>query len=146
MADARTFFTEQELKRISEAIEHAEKHTSGELRVHIGNRCPDDPVRRAQQLLHRLGMTKTKHRNGVLFYFAVKSKKFAIVGDEGIHAKLGAAFWHGVREKMEAEFRAGNFVQGMIDGISEAGHQLHQHFPAGKNDKNELPDTISIGK
>jgi len=146
MAAARTFFSENDLRLISDAIEHAEKETSGELRVHIADRCPGDPVARAQRVFHQLGMKSTKHHNGILFYFAVKSKKFAIVGDEGIHAKVGSAFWHSVREKMEAEFKSGNMVQGIVNGIEEAGRQLQHHFPRHKDDQNELPDKISIGK
>ena len=32
--------------------------------------------------------TKLQNRNGVLFYLAVKNKKFAIIGDGGINSKV----------------------------------------------------------
>ena len=35
----------------------------------------------AQQTFDRLGMTQTKHRNGVLLFFAPLTQQFAIVGE-----------------------------------------------------------------
>ncbi|HEU4716523.1 MAG TPA: TPM domain-containing protein [Bacteroidia bacterium] len=142
----KDIFSEEQLKQVSAAIEAAEKNTSGELRVHIGRRCAGDPVKCAQRLFTHLGMKKTKRRNGVLFYLAVVSRKFAVIGDEGIHAKVGSDFWHSVREKMENEFREGRFTEGLISGITEAGRQLEHYFPPEEGDSNELPDEISIEK
>ncbi len=79
--------TEAEKLQIESAIKAAEKATSGEVRVHIENKCSQANVLdRAAEVFATLKMHKTALRNGVLFYVAVKDKKFAILGDIGINA------------------------------------------------------------
>ena len=80
--------------RLVRAIGTAEKNTSGEIRVHLEQVCKGDPYLRAAYVFSRLGMFDTKDRNGVLIYLAMKSHKFAIVGDSGINARVGAGFWN----------------------------------------------------
>ena len=74
--------------RLVKAIGTAEKNTSGEIRVHLEQVCKGDPYLRAAYVFSRLGMFNTKDRNGVLIYMAMKSHKFAIVGDSGINARV----------------------------------------------------------
>ena len=38
-------------------------------------------------------MTRAAKRNGVLVFLAWRGRRFAIVGDTGIHAREGDAFW-----------------------------------------------------
>ena len=75
--DIKTFFTEIQQKSIQLAIENAELHTSGEIRVHLTSNCKGDVVKAATKVFEKLGMHKTELRNGVLFYLAVEDKKFA---------------------------------------------------------------------
>jgi uncharacterized membrane protein len=91
-------------------------------------------------------MYKTALRNGVLFYFAVKDRKFAIIGDAGIHAKVPEGFWDKIKELMLKDFIEGKFTEGLSEGILLAGEQLKTHFPHQKDDVNELPDEISFDK
>lgn len=89
-------------------------------------------------------MHKTAARNGILFYLAVKHRKFAILGDSGIHAKVPEGFWDDIKEMMEKKFREGKFTEGLSEGIIHAGKQLRKNFPHMKDDVNELPDEISF--
>ena len=57
---------------------------------------------RARQVFAALGMHRTTHRAGVLIYLAVEDRKLAIVGDEGIHARVGDEYWSAVRDAMVA--------------------------------------------
>jgi uncharacterized membrane protein len=90
-------------------------------------------------------MQRTAERNGVLFYFAIRNRKFAIIGDSGINAKVSEGFWDKTREIMEADFREKRFTEGLAKGILMAGNQLKEHFPHLQTDVNELPDEISFG-
>jgi uncharacterized membrane protein len=91
-------------------------------------------------------MQNTAERNGVLFYLAVSDKKFAVIGDAGINAKVPDGFWDDVKELLQKNFRDGKFTEGLSEGILLAGAHLKKHFPHSKDDVNELPDEISFDK
>lgn len=133
-------------QRLVEAIQKAEKNTSGEIRVHIENSCPEELMDRAAFLFEKLKMHKTESRNGVLFYLAMKDKVFAILGDGGINSKVPEGFWDNIKEKMTALFKDNDPVGAIETGILMAGEQLKSHFPYQTDDVNELSDDISFGK
>lgn len=143
---ARNFFTTEQKQDIVQAIKNAELNTSGEIRVHIENTCKGDVMDRAAYLFEKLEMQKTELRNGVLFYLAIKNKKFAILGDAGINQVVTDNFWDDIRKKMLDHFMEDRFAQGLVDGITMAGKQLKEHFPYQADDVNELPDEISFGE
>jgi uncharacterized membrane protein len=139
-------FTPDQQERIVEAIRQAEKATSGEIRVHVEPNCSSaDPVQRAIEVFARLGMHQTKAQNGVLFYLAHVDRKFAIVGDKGINAKVPAGFWENTKDLLRSYFAKGDYAEGLSQGIEQAGQQLRLYFPYdGVTDTNELADDISI--
>ncbi len=142
---ASDFFTATQKKQIEDAISTAEKETSGEIRVHIELRCKHDDVKDcAAKTFAMLGMHKTELRNGVLIYLAIDDKKFAIIGDIGIHSKVGQAFWDDVKEIMQSNFQQGRFTEGLVTAIQMVGEKLKTFYPYQANDINELPDQISF--
>jgi uncharacterized membrane protein len=143
--DARNFFTKEQKEGIKSAIREAELNTSGEIRVHIENRCRADVLDRAAWWFAKLEMHKTEKRNGVLFYLAIRDRKFAILGDGGINAVTPEDFWDTIKEKMLAHFSEGKFTEGLKEGILMAGEQLKAKFPHQSDDVNELSDEISFG-
>ncbi|MGN6492138.1 MAG: TPM domain-containing protein [Agriterribacter sp.] len=142
------FFSPDENQRIVAAIREAEKLTSGEIRVYVESRCRFvDPVDRAIELFYGLKMEQTEQRNGVILYIAIKDHQLAIYGDEGIHNKVGAAFWNEEVKHILSEFNADHHADGIIQIVREVGEALHEHFPyTATTDKNELPDEIVFGK
>jgi uncharacterized membrane protein len=144
--DAKSFFTNEQQAEIMASVKEAEKATSGEIRVHIETTCREDVLDRAAWIFSKLNMKKTAERNGVLFYLAVSDRKFAIIGDAGINAKVHKDFWDEIKELMQDHFRQGKFTEGLSKGIIMAGNQLKKHFPYQKDDVNELPDDISFDK
>lgn len=146
MTSAKNFFTKPQKDEIKKAILMAELDTSGEIKVHIENNCDDEVLDRAAYWFSKLKMDKTELRNGVLFYLAVKSKKFAIIGDEGINVKVPKDFWDEVKEEMKTHFVNQEFTEGLALGIQKAGKLLKKHFPHHSDDINELSDEISFGK
>lgn len=143
---AKNFFSNQEQNQIVEAIKQAELNTSGEIRVHVEETCNDDVLDRAAFVFSKLSMHKTQLRNGVLFYMAIKSRKFAILGDIGINQKVPENFWDSIKTHVLNQFKDGKHAQGLSDGIIMAGNQLKHHFPYQSDDVNELSDEISFGK
>ena len=143
---AKILFSSDQKDRIVEAIKEAELNTSGEVMVHIEQRCKEDVLDRASGVFDMLGMQHTDLRNGVLFYLAVKDRKFAILGDVGINEKTGEGFWTEIKDLMKVEFANENFTEGLSKGISMAGQKLKEHFPYQQDDENELSDEISFGE
>ena len=131
---------------VKQAIINAELNTSGEIRVHIEDKCTADVLDRAAYVFEKLEMHKTKLRNGVLFYLATKDRKFAVIGDAGINAVVPPSFWEDMKSEMVEHFRKDKFADGLVYGIEKTGEHLKKHFPHKQDDKNELSDEISFGK
>jgi uncharacterized membrane protein len=138
----KEFLTKLANEEIVQAIKEAEAKTSGEIRVFITHKKVEHPVAAAQAHFEHLGMTRTKHRNGVLIFVAPRSRKFAVIGDEAVHKLCGDVFWTETAGEMTNYFKQSDFTQGIVHGIRKAGQLLARHFPAGPDDKNELPDKV----
>ena len=146
MSQVEDFLTAEEEQEVVAAIRQAERTTSGEIRVHLEPSTKGmDPLDHAKEVFHWLKMDNTKDENGVLIYVAVEDHTFAIYGDKGINAKVPTNFWETTRDHIVAEFKKGNFKQGLINGVLEAGEQLQKYFPWDTLDENELSDEISKG-
>ncbi len=139
-----SFLTKEQQAHIRAAIKKAEKNTSGEIRIHIETNLAGEVLDRAAWIFNKIGMDKTADRNGVLFYLAVQPRKFAIIGDRGINAKVPSGFWDNIKGFLEKNFSEGKFEEGLCGGILMAGTQLKEHFPFKQDDINELPDEISF--
>ncbi len=142
---ADKFFSEEEKKEILEAIKEAELNTSGEIRIHIENKCNENVLDRAAFLFEKLNMHKTEKRNGVLFYLAISDQKFAILGDVGINQVTPDDFWDEIKEEVISCFKDARFIEGLKTGILKTGMALKDKFPYQLDDVNELPDDISFG-
>lgn len=143
--NAQNFFTDDQKDEIKQAIMNAELETSGEIRVHIENKCKGDVLERAAYVFKRLEIDKTELHNGVLFYLAIQNRKFAVIGDKGINEVVPEDFWNGLKEKMLNSFREEKFSDGLVEAITRVGEYLKQHFPYQSDDVNELTDEISFG-
>jgi uncharacterized membrane protein len=137
-----SYFSRFDSDRIVAAIAAAEKGTSGEIRVHVTRRVPENIEERAIRRFDLLGMAKTAERNGVLIYIAPRVRKFRVLGDAAIHEKCGASFWTEVASAMEASFRKGELTEGVVRGVERVGEVLGRHFPRKAGDRNELSNAI----
>ena len=137
-------FSKSQEQQIIAAIQTAESHTSGEIRVHIQREMPDGLMETAQRTFFKLGMQHTRQRNGILFFLVPSKRQFAILGDSGINAVVPDNFWNDVRDTMQEQFRQGRFTEGLCAGILQAGEKLHAFFPVETDNPNELNDTISF--
>jgi len=146
MIKAEQYFTEEIQKALNDAVNAAEKRTSGEIRIFIEDKCNEDVLDRSAFLFKELKMDATAERNGVLFYLAMKSRKFAIIGDAGINSKVPKDFWEAIKLQMQNHFAKEEFSQGLVKGISMAGEALQQYFPYLEGDQNELSNDIVFGK
>ncbi len=141
----RRFMSEGDLEAVAGAVADAEAHTSAEIRVHLADRCPGDAMARAVRVFERLGMHRTAGRSGVLIYVAVADRKLAVIGDSGIHERVGEAYWAGLVSAVAAHFGAERPRDGLVHALRELGETLRRHFPRRPDDSNELSDSVSVG-
>ncbi len=134
-------------KQIEQAIAHLELQTSAELRVVVERKVKVKTASakvRAEQLFDELKMHQTEQRNAVLIYLSFKPRFVAVVGDEGIHQKVGDNFWQDVYNAMKAQCQSGQFTQAICNGIQEVEKQLTKYYPIQPDDVDELSNEVII--
>jgi uncharacterized membrane protein len=143
----RKLFPAASMERITKAIADSELGHHGEIRFVIEAALDLVPLLkgltgrdRAIKVFSDLGIWDTEANNGVLIYLLLADKDVEILGDRGLHAKVGAEGWEFICKGMEAQFRQGKFEQGALYGILEVGKLLKLHFPDQGYDINELPN------
>jgi uncharacterized membrane protein len=141
----RAFLDEAGLEAVRREVGLAEAGTSAEIRVHLDRRCAGDPLERAVAVFERLGMHRTAERHGVLVYVSVTDRKLAVIGDRGIHERVGEAYWRRIVEDVARHLREERPRDGLVHAVRELGEALRQHFPRRPDDTNELRDEVSVG-
>ena len=116
-------------QRIRSAIVAAEAATTGRIHVTVSHQIWGSTRSGADRIFKRLRLRDTPDRNGVLFFVVPARREFAIVGDAGIHEKVGQEFWDRVTAAISNRIKAGNLTDGILHGIDAAGQQLAKHFP-----------------
>jgi uncharacterized membrane protein len=139
----KEFISQLDEQRIERAIADAEKKTSGEIRVYISHKERHDALEFAKKRFDELGMSRTKQRNAVLIYLVPRTQQFAVLGDLGINGKCGEAFWKQIVAGMAPRMKERQFTEAIIEAIREIGSALQQHFPAARDDIDELPNKIA---
>lgn len=129
-------------ERVVAAIHAVESSSSGEVRVCITGRSVDDPVIEAWKAFARMKMNQTRQRNAALVFIAPKTRKFAIVGDEGLQRHCEADFWNQLAAELAVGFRKECYTEALTRVIDRIGGVLNLHFPPQRNDHDELPNEI----
>lgn len=138
------FIPQEGQKRIAEAITQAERHTSGEICVHVTPNCRTDVMKRAMRKFNQLKLYNTKGRNVVLVYIAFKSKKFAILGDYAINKVVPDNFWDLEKETLLQHLKDGRQVEGICEVVKQIGDSLSTYFPAERDDVNEISNEVTF--
>lgn len=126
------------------AIRHAESLSRAEIRVHLAaNTNTNNALEAAKHVFAKLGMHRTELRNGVLIFVCFREKKFAIMGDIGIHQYVTDVFWETVKAEMQELLKQEKYTEAICHGIQRAGEKLQLHFPAGNDNPDELSNEIS---
>jgi uncharacterized membrane protein len=137
------FIRQLEHDRIVDAIKKAEAKTSGQIRVFLQRgKFEEDALVRAQKKFIQLGMEKTAERNAVLIMVAPRMQQFAVIGDEGVHAKCGEQFWEELVGRMRQHFLREDFTEALLEAVSATGALLAKYFPRTGPAPNELPDEV----
>lgn len=147
------YFSENDLRRISDAIEEAEKNTSGEIRVKIMMHFDDDlMMHRDSERAHyqavrefeKEGLVNTRDKTGILLLIVMAERKFQILADEGINQKVKQGYWNIVAWNLVAHFKKGQYVFGICSVVKMIGFQLANFFPIQSDDIDELPNEVIV--
>jgi putative membrane protein len=99
---------------------------------------------RAVRAFHEHALHRTEHGTGVLLFASLFERRAVVLGDHGIHARMGDEHWQRTVAALVAGMRRGDPAAGFCDAIALCGEALAQHFPRAPGDAapNELPDAI----
>ena len=142
-------FSQSEIALIETHLKKAELTSSCELRIFMEQECfVEDPLVRAREVFAELQMQATQERNALLIYIAIKSKKFAILGDEAIYEKAGgASFWQTAATGFIKDVKSIDLTRAIVNCIDTLSIPMQKHFPANAfSNDNELADEIVFGK
>ena len=119
-------------QRISAAIEAAEADTTGTIHVSVAPHFWGDVRHGARSAFRELRTASLPHRNGVLFFVVPSRRELVVLGDEGIHQKVGQAYWDRLAASVSERIKASDLTEGIVHGIQEAGRALAQHYPRAR--------------
>jgi uncharacterized membrane protein len=149
----RLLFSKAALTGIEKAVKHSERQHSGELRFAVENALALGKVwrgmsarQRAIEVFSNLRVWDTEENSGVLIYLLLADREVHIVADRGISKRVAQAEWDAIAEVMQQEFKRGEFLRGSLQGIERITMLLAVHFPAGKDNRNELSNKPVIVK
>jgi putative membrane protein len=115
-------------------------------RLLAGSRAMDEAVRaRAVRAFHEHGLHRTAEGTGVLVFASLFEHEAVVLGDRGIHEKMGAGEWDRALAALVGGMRAGDPGKGFVEAIALVGARLAEHFPrdpAAHPSRNELEDAI----
>lgn len=138
------FLTDQQIASLVEAIQSAEQHSTGEIRVHIDSTTNSQSAETAFEVFKELCKDKTAEKNAVLFHVNFEKKYLTIIGDTGIHEKVHQSYWDHLHDYITSEFAEGHYYQALKSGILETGLELKKYFPITGENHNELPNEITF--
>ena len=141
----RRTFSPAVMRRVEDAVRESERSHRGELRVAVEAGLEleslwrgQSPRARAEEVFSQLRVWDTADNSGVLLYINWADRDIEIVADRGIAAKVAQEQWESICRGIEAQFRAWHFEDGMLEGIRDITALLAQHFPAGRDNPDEL--------
>ena len=99
---------------------------------------------RALQHFVESGVYKTTEHSGVLIFASVLERKFFVIADSGIAAKVAQNEWDGICKIMTDGLKEHQAAHAFISAVKECGRMLQQNFPSETENPNELPDGLVI--
>jgi putative membrane protein len=114
-------------------------------RLLAGRRHQEQAVHaRAEQAFFEHGVHQTREGTGVLVFASLLEHRAVVIGDRGIHARMGDAEWQRAVDALVEGMRRGAPGDGFVAAIERVGARLEEHFPrrAGEAVPDELPNGL----
>lgn len=144
----KKYFSKADLDGVGSAVAMAEDHTSAEIRVKIISGIhkdfKGDIYKQAVLEFEKEGMTKTRDQTGVLILIALNDKKFQILADKGIMAKIKQEVLDKAATLIQSGFQTKKQNEGLCLAVGFLGGVLGELFPKKSDDKDELPNDVIV--
>jgi len=134
-----------DMARVQQAVEAAELRTSAEIVVSIAPFFLGRMWPAARRAFTRLGIARTRSRNGVLVFVVPARHQVVVLADDGAVACIDPEVWRDAAARIAAAFARGHGTAGLVEGIEWLARALSAPFPHERSDVNELPDAPQLG-
>jgi hypothetical protein len=141
------WFPESRMKFIRDIIAEGEKGHVGELCFAVEARYSlwalFDGIQtrqRAEQVFSSLGVWNTQDNSGVLVYLQLAERRIEIIADRGIAARVPAILWQQLCAEFAQDLHSRSPDMAVVECLSKINVLLQTHFPARRDNIQELPD------
>ena len=86
----------------------------------------------------------TQQANGILLFVSVAEHYVEIIADKGINDRVHANTWVTIVAHFTQQVKSGEIAEGFIEAIHACGAVLQEHFPAYRDNLDELPNHLII--
>jgi len=97
---------------------------------------------KAMEQFYGRGLHLTRDHTGVMIYCALEERFVEVIADEGIHAKVDDGLWNNTVQVLVKHIKTGDLTTGFEQAVLACGNALTDHFPAGADNPNELPNVL----
>ncbi|MBM3162430.1 MAG: hypothetical protein FJZ79_03735 [Chlorobi bacterium] len=94
----------------------------------------------------RRGIYNTQDRTGILIYISVFEHRVRVLADRGINEKVEQHLWQEIVDTIIAGIRRNRQGAAIAEAVDRCGRILAVHFPLKPGDRNELADSVIMGK
>ncbi|HAR94734.1 MAG TPA: hypothetical protein DCR97_02040 [Deltaproteobacteria bacterium] len=109
----------------------------------VGEKRVESAVREQSLLsFYKKGLHRTRSRTGILIFISLLERKVRIMGDQGIHAKIGQGFWDVRAGELVKGIREGRTLDALTEVIKKCGEELAIHFPSCPDNPDEIPNDV----
>ncbi|HEX3001670.1 MAG TPA: hypothetical protein VHN82_04795 [Methanoregula sp.] len=109
----------------------------------VGRKRVELAVRQRSLLsFYQKGLHRTRNRTGILIFISLLERKVRIMGDRGIHVRIGQEFWNARAGELVRGVREGRALEVLTEVINKCGVELANHFPCGPDNPDEVPDDV----
>jgi putative membrane protein len=108
------------------------------------HRATEMAEEQALQEFHRQGLHKTRGATGVLIFVSLFERRVIVLGDSGIHARVGDEHWESMKSAILGGIVRGSLRDGLLAGIRACGDELARHFPRTEAGPNEIEDRVVV--
>jgi putative membrane protein len=99
-------------------------------------------TQRAILSFYKKGLHRTRHETGILVFISLLERRVRILGDRGIHAKIGQEFWNARAQELVKGIKENRPLETLLEVIERCGVELASHFPSGSDNPNEVADDV----